>query len=588
MPVHRPIRFSLVLLLGFFLSSAGCITPTPDETPIRKLTFLLTNDIHGHLDPHTKENGASYGGMAHWSGVVNQIRNEDDIHSGKSALFVLDSGDQFQGTLLSNFDEGESIFKSMDEIGYDAMVPGNHDYDFGPMGWLYDRVTSGKTGINPREVIERLASQVRFPLLSANTYLKSSISTSGGKISVELDSQCRSKNETLKDGLDFENAKRPDFLKPYVILKKAGVRVALIGIDHHATANTTTLENVADLCFRDERETYLELRRLLEGQADVFVMMIHNGNSSNSSEASELTRSINTAIPNGVHLVAAGHTHFIHDESVEGVRVIQNGAGNRNYGRVDLYFDSGTQTLIPSVTTSKSGIEIPPLNPNPTVEAIVQKARFAVSSLAKKKLGHATEEIERNRISESPLSNLLTDLLRSAARTQIALMNTGGIRANLKKGEILYEDFFEVLPFSNQAVIMNSVPWKVLRQVLSKSIQTCGKFGALMQSGLKVTFKRNCKPDSDLDLNAILIRVEDLGGRVLLDRNQGIEADAQETFSVATLDFLASGGSGYPEFREAQVSEILGIARELMVNELEKTKPEFSNRRDDRFKALSY
>jgi 2',3'-cyclic-nucleotide 2'-phosphodiesterase (5'-nucleotidase family) len=597
--MHLLFRPATLFLLLFTVTTLFALSGCKDHKLPVRISFVLTNDIHGQLEPLQNKEGKTTGGMAYLASIVDSIRQRDEYASNQSALFVLDSGDQFQGTLTSNFNEGRAIFDAMNEIGYDAVVPGNHDYDFGPLGWLYDKVTEGKTSGNKREVIESLAKRAKFPLLSANTYLKSSIRLSDLNRSLELDSKCRLSKSSSDHQLDFQNAKRPDFLKSHVILEKAGVRVALIGIDNTGTASTTTIENVDDLCFRDEVETYLEIRRELEDQADVFVLMMHNGNSDNNKEASEIVRKINQTMKNGVHLVAAGHTHFVHDDVVDGVHVLQNGDKTKFFGRVDLIYHPATHSILNDLTRSKAGIATrhdscaadagdycaeysTPILPNASVSGIVADAAKEVATLAQRKLGEAAERITRNRTGESAMSNHLTDALRAAAGTQIALMNTGGIRSDFAAGDLLYEHLFEVLPFSNFAVKVNAAKWSTLRKVLTKSVQSCGRYGSLVQSGLKIRYTRNCSAEIDVDQSARLEKVETPDGRVLLDREHGIEIADEETFSLVTMDFLAAGGSGYGDLKEVTVNETLAIARELIADQLEKTKPRLQNKLDGR------
>lgn len=582
-----------------FLFIASLILLAPSgalAAPLKKLSFLLTNDLHGHLEPR----------LPQLSGLVKQLRAREEYQSGDAALFVLDSGDQFQGTLLSNHDEGESMFRAMNAISYDAVVPGNHDYDFGPIGWLYDRVQPGVTSAHPREVIERLAGIAEFPLLSANTYLKESILAGG--IRVPLDDQCRPSNQTPSHALDFTGATRPSFLQPFRILEKAGVRVALIGLDHPATASTTTRENVSDLCFRDPFSTYLEIRDALEGKADVYVLLIHEGNSKTSQSASELARKINEVRTPGVHLVAAGHTHFIHDDLAGGIHVIQDGANARAFGRVDLYFEPESRRVIPEKTDAAAGIPIDPeacdsaraafvcrqlrlpIESDPEVTSIVTRARERIAPLAGRVLGRLDSPVRVDRISESALGNLLSDALREATGTEVALLNTGGIRAPLAAGEVRYEDLFQVLPFQNQVAILERLPWPVLREALSTAIRTCGRFGTLAVSGLRIRFTRTCSTGrgaTDVDPEAKLLRVETASGRLLYDLEAGYDAGSEINLRASTLDFIAAGGSGYGMFTGVEVGSTPGINRELIVETLVKNPDLFKVRVDGRFKNVS-
>ncbi len=581
-----------LILLGLAL-----LGPQPEEPT--KISFLLTNDIHGHLNPK----------LTYLASISRQLRDRPEYQSGKAGLFILDSGDQFQGTLMSNFDEGHGVFGVLNEIGYDAIIPGNHDYDFGPLGWLYDQVTPGQTSNDPREVITGLAGTANFPMLSANTFLKKTILSHGRPIA--LDDQCRPLNETLAyetrgEGLDFTNARPPEFLKPYVILSRAGVLVALIGIDNRSTSSTTTKENVSDLCFRDEVSSYLDLRRELEGKADIFVLLMHNGDTDKNLEGSEISRKINAAIPNGVHLVAAGHTHFVHDASVDGVRVIQDGANGLAFGRVDLYYDRITHQVRPDLTRSAAGMKIDPVScdsaqadfacsqlqlpiaSDSSVDSIIHEMNAKVAPLAKQKLAVAVGVIKVSRIEESPLGNALTDALRSATQTQVAVMNTGGIRTSLPSGEITYENLFEVLPFQNQVAVIQHLSWKVMKAALISAIQTCGQYGTLVESGLKIQFQRDCSTaGGTLDPKAKLLHVETVDGELLLDSGQGFEIPADQTLSLATLDFIAAGGSGYSMFAGSSVDSKPGIARELIVNQWLKTPPRLTSEIDHRFQNSS-
>jgi 2',3'-cyclic-nucleotide 2'-phosphodiesterase (5'-nucleotidase family) len=563
--------------LGFTLGHTS-----PLDGSVKKLTFLLTNDIHGHLEPSMVKN-KSDGGLAYFATLVDQARAQTDEDS---ALFVLDSGDQFQGTLLSNYDEGRSVFLAMNETGYDAAIPGNHDYDFGPLGWLYDRVVPGQTSNNPREVIEGLSTLAKFPLLSSNTYLKASVKTIRGD-SVKLDSQCKPLAASTADALTFAGATRPAFLKPYVIIEKVGVRVALIGIDNHSTASTTTAENVSDLCFRDEVDTYLEIRKELEGKADVFVMLMHNGNAGSSHEANDIAHKINLAYPNGVHLIAAGHTHFIHNDLVDGVRVIQDGAEMKEYGKVSLFYDTEAETVLPDQTVSLAGlpIEDEAITPKASILKIIADLRVKIAPLTEKVVLTAAETIRKDRTNENALGNLLTDALRSATGTDIALMNSGGIRIDLPPGTIHYEKFFEVLPFGNQAVVMKDLKWSTLKKVLTLSAQSCGRIGSLNFSGLRVKYTRTCTPASDMDFKAHLTHVEMLSGEVLFDLDSSVEVPSSRLFNISTIDFLALGGD-FADFKEASISESLGIARDVIADELIETKPTIHNQVDGRFLNL--
>ena len=585
----------------------------------RVITILGTNDIHGGVEPAAKEDenenddipGKQKGGMAIFGGIVNAIKQGlKNKYGDQAGVLLVDAGDQFQGTLISNINEGQLVFQAMNEIGYDAVVTGNHDFDFGPLGWLEDQVTPDSKDKNPRGALERVAAQASFPLLSGNTFLKNSIRDLKGN-SVEVAGfGCKPLDDHAV--IDWSKARRPDILHAYKIKTVSDLRVAMIGLDNMSTPSTTTAANVSDLCFRDEVESYLQIRDELEGKADLFVLVIHNGNTNKTFEISNIVRKIVKSGKNRVlDAVVSGHTHFVRNDVVEGIPVIQSGSGGTKFGRIDLVVDVKAQKITDShawagvvmhfddcVESAKDickvqgghgepkkvfyeDVEVAPLE---SIAKLIESERKNIASIAERKLGIAVGDIKGNRVDESALGDSLSDLFRELSSADIAFLNTGGLRAPIKKGDVLYEDLFKVLPFANQGVILSPMTTKSLLAILKRSIQSCGDYGSLMQSGLRVTFTRDCVSNAGVDHKAKLVKVTTLSGEVIFDAESG--AQSQRTFNVATLDFLAAGGSGYTGFAGTPITKTLGILREIMVAQLLSQPKTFSDQIDDRLKNL--
>jgi 2',3'-cyclic-nucleotide 2'-phosphodiesterase (5'-nucleotidase family) len=201
------------------------------------------------------------------------------------------------------------------------------------------------------------------------------------------------------------------------------------------------------------------------------------------------------------------------------------------------------------------------------IARLIEQARAEVAPIAGRSLGTAAAQIRIDRTKESPLADALTDGLRGVSGADVAFLNTGGIRAPIDAGDVTYEDFYRVIPFNNHGLIVGPMPAEKLLALLDRSIKTCGAFGALMQSGLKVSFERDCSRESgtQLDSKARLLRVETQSGEVIFDAASGVEPASGRTFTVATLDFLAAGGSGFDGFRGTPLIRDMGIVREAMV-----------------------
>ncbi|MEW6056058.1 MAG: bifunctional UDP-sugar hydrolase/5'-nucleotidase [Bdellovibrionota bacterium] len=606
--------------LGLSLQALAAVTLAPQE---RLLVILGTNDIHGGIEPSRYKDGKEIGGMAQLTGAANAIRKgiAERYGNENAGVVLLDGGDQFQGSLLSNFDEGELLFKTMNKARFDAVVPGNHDYDFGPKGWLEDQVTERTQDKDPRGSLKNLVSIAQFPLLSANTYLKTSLRGKGGS-KVDVDAECNPLNEDSR--IAWSMAKRPEFLKPYHIKTIAGVRVALIGLDNHGTHGSTTAANVADLCFRDEVESYLDVRRKLHGKADIFIIVMHQGDSDTETNGSEIVRQITQrgGHPHLVHAVIAGHTHFPNDLQINGVPIIQSESGGKKFGRIDLVWDTAKKSVVASKSSrvgsiglffnecdkkAKSfcslvngkvhyeGVEV---IPDAEVLAEIAHARERIRAMAEQKIAIAEGKIWKDRINESPLANALTDTLRKLAAADVAVLNTGGIRSDLNAGEITYEEFFKVIPFNNRAVVVGPMTAERLVGLIAHSITTCGSFGSLMQSGLRVKYERDCKrakqkieklpPEKAVKLqgtdpDAKLVRIETLAGEVVFESGQVVSPE--RSFTVATVDFIASGGDRFAGFVGVPVEKDLGILREELVKDFvsRPTLEKLSPKRDDRW-----
>lgn len=111
------------------------------EEPV-SVTIFHTNDTHGRYD------SAEGMGFAMMASFVNAER------ANGANVLVLDAGDTLHGTVFANIGEGENIVEVMNSIGYSAMTPGNHDFNYG-----YDR-------------LKELEETMDFPLLNANILLE--------------------------------------------------------------------------------------------------------------------------------------------------------------------------------------------------------------------------------------------------------------------------------------------------------------------------------------------------------------------------------------------------------------------------------
>jgi 5'-nucleotidase len=586
----------------------------------RLITILGTNDIHGAIE--TDANGK--GGMALWAGIVQSIRQGlARSHPGQAAVVLLDGGDQYQGTLISSHTEGQTIIQEMRLIGYDGVVPGNHDYDFGPLDppvppgakpifndQVFGPIDRNDPTKDPRGVIRLRAQDLKPPLdprnpplmdnifVSANTFLVAGlVDTQGRRVAIKDPQGCVPTNPAQV--IDFTRSAQPNegYILPFRILpNRAGLTVAVIGLDTHETPSTTDISNISDLCFADEATAYAAVRARIEmfvragriPRPDLFFIATHNGDS--ATGPSTFLKPLLDKLGSSVDAVIAGHTHQSNRVVVGNVHAIQSGANGQHFGRIDLIFDTAQKKVVAAqsanfIEFSTQGCdpkaarycqvsggsllyEGVPVQPVAVIDQLTRQARAALGTLPQRQEGIVQGVVKPDRIRDSALGEVFTDAMRSAfPGAQIAINNNGGLRTPMPPLVtaatrfplmLTFDDLFRLLPFNNH-VMRGKIPAKVLVAALTQAAQTCGQFPGLSFSGIQATYRRNCAPgNSQVDPQAVLLSA----------RVGSIDLTAAGAPDIDTLapDFLADGGDTYLMFRGQPWQDTGIVLREALAD----------------------
>ncbi len=416
------------------------------------VTIIGTNDIHGGFEAK-----GSSGGFAWFSGYVTAVKNHIQKKYGKNGtVLLLDAGDAAQGTLISNYSEGIMAAELMHALNYTAGVPGNHAYDFGPKNWTIDQCQYKPTPCDPLETLKAFVSAAHFPVLGFNVEEKTNFGT-----------------------------KPLDFLLPYTLVDFMDRKIAIFGLDNAKTSSTTIAENVSNLQFSIDNN---KLKQAVEdlyssGKADLFILVMHEGDSSDKSNGMGYFLEKLPRRSSGEPLfdaAIAGHTHRLNDNISNDIPYIQSGANGEMFGIVQLLVEKNPVTNRIRVkrdqTRKQAGIKI---NSKPTeflgeivkiddaVNKILNNARNSVDEIAKQKLTELKGPFttEGGRISDSLLGNLYSDLMRSSAKTDIAMINSGDLRASLPMGTLLFEDFFNAVPKNLRRVTLNPLPLEAFKDI---------------------------------------------------------------------------------------------------------------------------
>jgi 5'-nucleotidase len=508
--------------------------PSAPAEPLR-LTVVGTNDLHGWVAPHrtSLKGGVELreGGAATFAGYVARLRADNP-----GGVLLLDGGDLFQGTLASNLSEGAVVIDVYNHLGYTAAAIGNHEFDYGPVG---PSPVARKPEEDPLGALKARVQQARFPLLSANTF------------------------EAASD-------KRPAWLgnDGTHLITVHGVKVGIVGLTTPSTPETTNPTNVASLRFEPLAPAILEAARSLrERGAEVVLGVAHAGGrcprldnprdlSSCELQNGEIYSALEPLPPGTLDGVVAGHTHQPMGHFLNGVPVIETSGLGRSFGYLELFVDPVSRKVLPERTRIQAAIPLcaqvdavsgtcdgrklreqeevrlvpatflgAPVVPDAAVEALIAPALALVEQEQRRELGVTVPvALKRNYEAESTVGSFLADSLREAARADVALMNPGGLRADIDAGPLTFGDIYEVLPFDNTVALV-SMTGEELKRLLQLAYSGRGVFQI---SGLKVTLARCPGPQR-------------FQGATLAN---GKPLAPAKLYRVAMPDFLARGGDG--------------------------------------------
>jgi len=449
------------------------------------LRVLATNDFHGSLEASVQawSNHRPVGGAPAVAGMMDRL-----AQACGCTTIRLDGGDVMQGSPVSNLSYGRATVAAFNAMGYAASAIGNHEFDWG---------------------IDTLAARVRqahFAWLSSNIRERAT-----GAV--------------------------PSWTAPWRMMTAGRYRIAVVGYSTESTPSTTRPSNVASLAF-DSGTVRLDaaIAAAREANPDYVIVVAHAGafcspGAGCAGEVVDLARAL-TERPD---LIVSGHTHSLIQTTVNGIPIVQARSNGTALGVVDFVDSAGVRVVRIRVETVWADRE----QADTAVAGIVQSEAQRIAPLTSRVVATLAVPLLRTG-DQYPLGNLIADAYRAAAGTDVALVNNGGIRADLPAGPVTWGQLFAVEPFQNFVVRMR-VSGAVLRQTLEHAVGAEDARAHL--SGVVVRVDLAAPPGQ----RVVALTLAD--GRPVLDT-------AQYTFAVP--DFVAAGGSGYAMLR-AVTSENSGI-----------------------------
>lgn len=494
-------------------SAQGEESASGKQSDLPEANIIHTNDVHGRI---VEEKGVI--GDAKLAAVIEEERKNNP------STLVVDAGDAFQGLPISNSSKGEERAKLLNEMGYDAMAVGNHEFDFG-----LDEAKKYKEILN-------------FPLLSSNTYVN------GARL--------------------FEASTIVDKDKNVV-----GDEFVVIGVTTPETATKTHPKNVQGVTFKDPISEVnsvideVEARAAAEGKSyKNYVVLAHLGVDTTTPvewRGSTLAEALsnNPKLKGKRVTVIDGHSHTVQSTTYgDNVTYNQTGSYLNNIGKITYKANQllGNPQQISAASTKD-------VVPNAKIAAMVKKIKEAYDA-ENAKVVRDNSPVELNgqrenvRVRETNLGNVVADALYEygqtgfSHKTDLAVTNGGGLRETIAKDKpITKGDVIAVLPFGN-TISQIKVTGQNIADMFAKSLGSIlqekngqpvldengqpllePSGGFLQVSGAKVYY------DTTLPAEKRILHIEIKNP----ETGKYESLDPAKDYYLTTNDFLAAGGDGY-------------------------------------------
>ncbi|MFC6276285.1 5'-nucleotidase C-terminal domain-containing protein [Psittacicella hinzii] len=475
----------------------------------KRYIVLHVNDTHGHF----WEDRNGQGGFAYVKTIVDNVRKEAAAKG--EAVIVLHAGDFNTGVPESDLQFAQPDTVGMNAIGFDAVAVGNHEFDV-----TVDKMLKQKEWLS-------------MPLLSANIEYQDA------------------------------NGNPAPFYQGYTYFNREGLNFLIIGTTTPSTKYQSNPVHTKDFTFTDPTEAFKAAEADSEkknGKADVVISLSHLGYYPNGKHGAQPYGDYTLAqnLPqDSVALFVSGHTHVIAcvDDQGElvnykpgdackvpysnGMPIVQSGYWGNYVGKAEFEYKDGKSTLV--------NYELIPVNLKNRLKDAEGKTYYEPASTPVEadkdlyntlktyqdkgnevlavKVGNLSEELTTSRAQLTKLGYLAAEAQRTIAQADVAVMNSGGLRAPLPAGDISYRDILIVQPFANSLTTVEFTGDELV-DYLSKIAFIQGG-GFPQYAG--VTF------DAYTSEN----RIDNV-------KVNGQPVDPSKKYKLVVLSFLANGGDTYP------------------------------------------
>lgn len=493
----------ITLLVLIFVLATSFMSGCAKKKPADDIIILFTNDVHCGVDENI-----GYAGLAAYKKYCQSLTPN---------VTLVDCGDAIQGDLIGTVSDGEYIVDIMNKVGYDLAILGNHEFDYG------------------MEQLSALISKANA------TYLAANVTYSGSETNALADT------------------------KPYEIISYGDVDVAFIGVStpYTVTSSTPTYFMEGDeFVYKFQNGSESELYTCVQGYvdeceekgADYVILLTHLGNTDAYTPYSSIDLINNTV---GVDVVLDAHEHSTipcdieKNKNGESVLLSSTGTKLNNIGQLVITASGNISVgLISDTPDRDSETE----NYVKSIQESYEKTLNAVIATNTVNLTGYTEDgirLVRNR--ETNIGNFCADAYRAIAGADIAMVNGGGVRADIPIGDVTYADIISVHPFGNTLCMVEATGQEIADalEVSMYKVQkeyavdgaALGENGSFLQvSGIRFTVDTSIESTVVFDENFMMTslgdnrRVKDI--EILGDDGKYVPLDLSKTYKVASHNYL--------------------------------------------------
>jgi 2',3'-cyclic-nucleotide 2'-phosphodiesterase/3'-nucleotidase len=492
----------------------------------QRVVILATTDVHGVILPYDfSEQKPLDASLANAYSYIKSAR------SGNKTVILLDDGDNLQGqpeVYYFNYIDTTSDHinaKAMNFAGYDAATAGNHDIETG------------------HKVYDRLVKEYNFPLLAANA-------------------------------VDIRSGK--PYFKPYTIIKRNGIRIAVFGLITPSVPTWLPPELYSGIEFRDMVSTAKEWMPVIKKEnPDIIVGLFHSGwdqyentGRTDGPGYEDGSAAVAVEVP-GFDIIINGHDHnILNTKSVNSagdtLLVLDGGSKAEKLMRADIILGQDKQGKTKTMKLTGKIIDVDRFSPDASFMAEFSDEENKVRNYVKRIVARSEENISTrdSYFGSSPFVDLIHKIQLEITGADVSFASPLSFDVSISKGDVTVGDLFKLYRYENMLYTISMTGKEIKKYLEFSYSQWINKMSGPQDYLLKFRFDKSGKPvisngrawlrnqpynfDSAAGIDYVVDASKPDGKRIrILSFSNGENFDMNKRYKVAVNSYRGSGGGGH-------------------------------------------